>query len=496
MINHDEILSTKGICKYYPGVQALKDIDFNLYTGEVHVLLGENGAGKSTFTKILSGAVKSDSGSVYLKGQKINIHDCFHAQRLGISMVYQESHCLPLLTVGENIFGGHEIKGKNGKLIDWNKTFAASKQYLEMLGCSVDPRELVSKLNLAERRMVEFAKALSLKAKVIILDEPTASLTAKETEQLFRVIEKLKAQNVGIIYISHRLGEVNEIGDRVTIFRNGTKVDTLNVKNTSVDELIELMVGRQMKNIYPWQERKYGPIALKVNDISAAPYFKKVSFELHSGEILGVSGLKGSGKTELLKALFGDISITEGEVEIFGVKKTIHNPKDAIKNEMAFVPADRRNEGLNLNFDIIRNTTIASLKKFLKHGLLNQKMEIKVTENYKESLGIKTPSLTKMVKQLSGGNQQKVVLAKWLSSDSKIILFEEPTNGIDVGAKYEFHQLIVNLAQNGVAIILMSSDLPEVVGMSDRVMVMKDGNIAGVIERDRLTQEKILQLAT
>lgn len=489
------ILRAEGINKSYPGVQALKDVDFDLKTGEVHILLGENGAGKSTFTQTIAGAVTADSGKIILDGQEVTIRDCLHAQTLGISMVYQESHCLPLLTVAENIYGGHEILGKGGR-IDWAKTYSESKRYLEMLGCAVDPHALVSGLNLAERRMVEFAKALSLNSKVIILDEPTASLTAKETEQLFRVVRKLKEQNVGIIYISHRLGEVHEIGDRVTVFRNGQRVCTQNVKDVTVDQLIEQMIGRQMTNIYPWKERSYGGVALKADHISAGTYFEDVSFTLHEGEILGVSGLKGSGKAELLRALFGDLKITSGTLEIAGEPVKMTSPKVAIRHKIAYAPADRRKEGLNLNFDIIRNTTLASMKKFTKNGLLSDKLEEAAAQHYKDTLDIKTPSLKKMVGQLSGGNQQKVVLAKWLSSDARIIIFEEPTNGIDIGAKSEFHQLIADLAQQGVAVILMSSDLPELVGMSDRVIVLKEGRLVGTVEREDLTQERVLQMAT
>lgn len=490
------ILKADGINKAYPGVQALDQVDFELRAGEVHVLLGENGAGKSTFTQIISGAVSADSGTVFLDGREVKIKDCIHAQKLGIGMVYQESHCLPLLTVAENIYGGHEIKGKGLRGIDWKKTYSESKRYLSMLGCSVEPGELVSNLNLAERRMVEFAKALSQNARVIILDEPTASLTAKETEHLFQVIRKLKAQDVGIIYISHRLGEVQEIGDRVTVFRNGRRVDTLQVEETGIDRLIELMVGRQMESIYPWEARGYGHVILRAEGIGIPTLFEDISFELHEGEILGISGLKGSGKSELLRALFGDLRISRGNIEVSGEKTVIRSPRQAIRHRIAYVPADRRHEGLNLNFDIVKNTTIASMKKFTKFGLLNSRLEIEGAEKYKNSLSIKTPTIKKMVRQLSGGNQQKVVLAKWLSSDARIIIFEEPTNGIDVGAKFEFHQLIMDLAKNGTAVILMSSDLPELVGMSDSVIVLKEGRISGVLQREQMTQEKILQLAT
>lgn len=490
------ILKAAGISKAYPGVQALDDVDFELRAGEVHILLGENGAGKSTFTQVISGAVTADSGTVFLEGREVKIRDCIHAQKLGISMVYQESHCLPLLTAAENIFGGHEIKGKGLRVIDWKRTYSESRRYLEMLGCTVEPGELVSNLNLAERRMVEFAKALSLNARVIILDEPTASLTARETEHLFQVIRKLKEQEVGIIYISHRLGEVHEIGDRVTVFRNGRRVDTLPVKDTTVDRLIELMVGRQMESIYPWEKRDYGGVILKAAGIGIPAVFEDISFELHEGEILGISGLKGSGKSELLRAIFGDLRIRRGYMEVQGERTVMRSPGQAIRRKIAYVPADRRHEGLNLNFDIVKNTTIASMRKFARLGLLNSRQETKEAEKYKDRLSIRTPTVKKMVRQLSGGNQQKVVLAKWLSSEARIIIFEEPTNGIDVGAKFEFHQLIMNLAKNGAAVILMSSDLPELVGMSDRVIVLKEGRISGVLERGQMTQEKVLQLAT
>ncbi|MEY8522485.1 sugar ABC transporter ATP-binding protein [Lachnospiraceae bacterium 38-10] len=492
-----EILRTVGVSKEYPGVKALSNVDFDLLSGEVHILLGENGAGKSTFTQIVAGAVHNDNGEIYLDRKKVNIKSCLHAQELGVGMVFQESHLLPLLTVAENIFCGHEPlkKGEKGP-IDWNYMREKSAELLGKLGYTIDVNAKVGQLNLVERRMVEFAKALSQNCKVMILDEPTASLSAKETEQLFTVIRELKKQNVGIIYISHRLDEVKRIGDRVTVFRNGAKIKTLRVADTDTDELIELMVGRKMESIYPWEERQIGETVMKVEGFTHPKYFQNISFSLHRGEILGICGLKGSGKSEILRAIFGDLKISDGKMEIAGKMVTIHTPSQAIQNKMAYVPADRRREGLNLNFDIVKNTTIASMKKFTVWGLLSDKKELAAAQQYKEQLQIKTPTVKKMVRQLSGGNQQKVVLAKWLSSDAQIIIFEEPTNGIDVGAKFEFHQLIMELAKSGTAVILMSSDLPELVGMSDRVLVMKEGSIVGRLEHAELTQEKVLQYAT
>ena len=493
-----EILKAVGISKEYPGVKALQNVDFDLQKGEVHILLGENGAGKSTFTQIIAGAVINDGGEIYLDGQQVKIKNCLHAQQLGVEMVFQESHLLPLLSVTENIFCGHELykNGKSKGKLDWNAMKKKSRELLDRLSCSIDVNTKVGTLNLVERRMIEFAKALSQDCKVIILDEPTASLSAKETEQLFEVVRELKKQDVGIIYISHRLDEVKRIGDRVTVFRNGQKVKTLNVADTNTDELIELMVGRKMTNIYPWEMHETGSVIMEVENFTHPKYFKDISFTLRRGEILGICGLKGSGKSEILRALFGDLKISDGLMKIDGKEVKIHTPSAAIAHKMAYVPADRRREGLNLNFDIVKNTTIASMKKFTVCGLLNDKKELAAAEYYKEQLQIKTPTVKKMVKQLSGGNQQKVVLAKWLSSDAQIIIFEEPTNGIDVGAKFEVHQLIMNLAKQGVAIILMSSDLPELTGMSDRVLVMKDGQVVARMEHEELTQEKVLQCAT
>lgn len=492
-----EVLRTVGVSKEYPGVKALSNVDFDLLRGEVHILLGENGAGKSTFTQIVAGAVHNDGGEIYLEGNKVNMKNCLHAQELGVGMVFQESHLLPLLTVAENIFCGHEpLKKEKRGAVDWDYMRRRSRELLDKLGCTIDVNAKVEQLNLVERRMIEFAKALSQDCKVMILDEPTASLSAKETEQLFTVIRELKKQDVGIIYISHRLDEVKRIGDRVTVFRNGEKIRTLKVADTNTDELIELMVGRKMESIYPWEERKTGEVIMEVEGFTHPKYFQDISFTLHQGEILGICGLKGSGKSEILRAIFGDLKISGGKIRIGGKEVTLHTPSQAIQNKMAYVPADRRREGLNLNFDIIKNTTIASMKKFTTWGLLSDKKELAAAEQYKEQLQIKTPTVKKMVRQLSGGNQQKVVLAKWLSSDAQIIIFEEPTNGIDVGAKFEFHQLIMELAKAGTAVILMSSDLPELVGMSDRVLVMKEGSIVGRMEHAELTQEKVLQYAT
>lgn len=493
--SNKKILEVQGVSKEYPGVKALDNVDFDLFCGEVHVLIGENGAGKSTFTQILVGAVQKDEGHILVDGQTVDIPSPLAGKRLGISMVFQESHLAPFLSVAENIFLGDHATSKIIKRIKWKETNKRAQAVLQRLNCDINPKALAGSLSVAERRMVEIAKAISTQAKIVILDEPTASLNAKETEALFNVIKSLKSEGVGVIYISHRLGEIEQIGDRVTVFRDGRRIDTLMAKEASVNQLIEMMVGRAVESSYPWEAREHGEVMLAVESICSKS-FKDISFELRVGEILGLSGLEGSGNAEVVRALFGDIVLTSGRILVEGSPCKFRIPRDAVRQGIAYIPSDRRREGFNINMDIVKNTTLASLRQFLKGFLLSGKKELAAAAEYKEKLNIITPTLSKMVYQLSGGNQQKVVLAKWLCSKAKIIIFHEPTHGIDVGVKYEFHQLITTLAKSGTAVILLSSDLPEIIGMSDRILIMRSGEIVAEFSHEEATQEAILSYST
>lgn len=494
--NGDKILKVIGISKEYPGVKALENVDFDLERGEVHVLIGENGAGKSTFTQILVGAVRKDSGQIYIEGKEVDILNPIVGKKLGVSMVFQESHLAQFLSVAENIYMGGLKKDKITRKVKWKEMNRNATEILHRLKCdNIDPKAKAGTLTVAERRMVEIAKAISHKSKIVILDEPTASLNARETEALFDVIRQLKIEGVGIIYISHRLMEIEMIGDRVTVLRDGKKIDTVDMKDVTVNQLIEKMVGKAILSTYPWEKRPYGGVVLKVEGLTSKD-FKDISFELHEGEILGLSGLEGSGNAEVAKAIFGDMRITQGKISVNGKQKKFRIPRDAVKCGIAYIPSDRRHEGFNANMNIVKNITIATLKKFLTGFLLNSKRELAAAKEYKEKLNIITPTLMKMVSQLSGGNQQKVVLGKWLCSNAKIIIFHDPTHGIDVGVKYEFHQLISDLAKKGTAILLLSSDLPEIIGMSDRILVMKNGQIVSEFDHDKATQELILSYST
>lgn len=491
------LLQVENIVKDFPGVRALDKVSFDLMRGEVHVLVGENGAGKSTLIKILAGAYPLDKGEIYINGKEVHHMTPGRARELGISVIYQEFNLVPYLSVAENIFLGREptIKSMGVKIINWKKMYKEAQRLLEKLLSTINPKTIVQDLSVAEQQVVEIAKALSTKSQIIVMDEPTAALNSQEVGQLFKIIKQLRQQGVGIIYISHRLEEATKIGDWVTVFRNGQWVDTLPVKGTKIDTLIQMMVGRQIKVKFPWKEGKIEEEVLSVEKLTRGDILYDINFVLHKGEILGIAGLIGSGKSEIAQAIFGACPVDNGVIKIRKKEKIIRSPNDAIKQGLGFLPSDRRREGLNLISTVTQNITIASLHRFIKKGLLQLKEELKAAREYKEKLEIKTPSLEKEVMYLSGGNQQRVVLAKWLSSQAKIIIFDEPTRGIDVGVKFEIYQLIINLAKQGSAIIIISSELPELLGMCDRILVMRKGRITAEFSRDEATQENILRYA-
>ncbi len=475
-------------------MQALNNVDFSVLRGETHILLGENGAGKSTLVKILSGAYHKDAGEIFFDGEQIEISTPLDAQRKGISIIYQEFNLIPGLSVAENIFLGREpVKGN--KLINWRVLNEDAKAILDKLHADVSPTALVATLSVAEQQLVEIAKALSFGAKLIIMDEPSATLTPAEIDRLFAVIRDLKRAGVSIIYISHHLDEIFEIGDRVTVLRDGELVATDDIKNVTKDMIIRWMVGRDLTNTYPPRTTTPGEVVLEVQNLSRRGELHDISFHLRRGEILGIAGLVGSGRTELVRALYGADPIDRGEIKLHGRTLAIKTPKESIKNGIGFLPEDRKQEGLVLEQSVKNNVTLANLVKVVKNGIISGSAEKAAVDEYVRNLGIRTVNQQVLIKNLSGGNQQKVVLAKWLFTDSDILIFDEPTRGIDVGAKYEIYQLMNRLTEQGKSVIMVSSELPEIIGMSDRVLVLHNGRITGEYTRDQFDQELIMKNA-
>ncbi|MDO5541221.1 MAG: sugar ABC transporter ATP-binding protein [Eubacteriales bacterium] len=492
-MSESKILEFKNINKSFSGVQALKDVSFSVNKGEVHALLGENGAGKSTLMKILSGAYTKDSGEVIFGGEVCNFKETNDSEEKGISIIYQELNLIPEMSIAENIYLHRQPM--KGRFIDWNKMYQDAVKVLEKVGLNCDPRQSIKRLSVAQQQMVEIAKSLTKDLRLLIMDEPTSSLTDGETRKLFEVIADLKKQGITIIYISHRMEEIFEICDSYTIMRDGTFIISGATKDTDMDTMIRHMVGREMSQVFPKHEFCVGDVILKGEHISNGKEVKDVSFELRKGEILGFSGLVGAGRTETFKALFGYDKDKKGSVYVNGKEVTIRSPKDAIKYGIGYVPEDRRNEGLVTELPVVDNTIMAKMEKAMTHGLYNAKKAGEICKYYIDSLYIKTPSQKKKARLLSGGNQQKVVLSKWLNCDSDILILDEPTRGIDVNAKREIYQMIVDLVEAGKSVVLISSELPEIIGLCNRVYVMYEGEITGMLQQDELTQEKIMYYA-
>ncbi len=492
----EPLLKMQGVSKHFPGVLARSNISFDLFPGEVHCLIGENGAGKSTLIKILSGVYTKDTGEIFIEGRPIEIDSPRKAQNYGIATIYQEFNLIPYLTVAENIFLGHElVKGYLGR-INWKQLYKKAAKVLNQAGVKISPKVKVSSLSVAQQQMVEIAKALSMGGKIIVMDEPTSALTDMEIHELFRVIRTLKNRGTGIIYISHRLEELFEIADRITVLRDGEHMATFDdVKAVSLDEIITLMVGRKLKEQIPKVKYPKGKEILKVQSLNRKGVLEDISFTLYEGEVLGFAGLVGSGRTELMRAIFGADSINSGTIYLDGRRIENHSPVDAVKNGIGLLTEDRKNQGLVLSLSIITNTTLAKLDRISNPFRINKRKELKVVDELIKDLRIKTPGSFQLIKFLSGGNQQKVVLAKWLFTQSRVLIFDEPTRGIDVGAKLEIYQLINNLVAKGVGIIIVSSELPEILGISDRIIVMRDGHIIGGLSSEEADQEIILRLA-
>ncbi len=490
------VLEMQSISKTYPGVTALSAVDFSVMPGEVHALVGENGAGKSTLMKILAGADAKDAGRIVIDGAEVHIDSPQEAMRLGVSIIYQEFNLVPYMNAAENIFLGREPASAVPGVIDFGKMYADAEAIIAELGVALDVRASINTLSVAQQQMVEIAKATSRKSRIIAMDEPSATLTEHELENLFALIRRLKAEGVSIIYISHRLEEIFEIADRVTVLRDGELVATKNVADTDRDGIIKMMVGRELKEIIPKAETEQGDIALEVKGLNRAGALRDISFEVRRGEILGLAGLVGAGRTEVARAIFGADPIDSGEIRVNGKAVKIRSPRHAISLGIGLVTEDRKALGLVLGMAVRENISLANLGILSRLGFVSRRREREVARKYVEDMMIKTPSVEQAVQNLSGGNQQKVVLAKWLFTESKVLIFDEPTRGIDVGAKTEIYQLMNRLAASGVAIIMISSELPEILGMSDRILVMHEGEIAGELSRDEATQERIMQLAT
>ena len=488
----DIILEIKNLSKSFSGVQVLHRINLEVIKGEVHVIVGENGAGKSTLMKIISGVHQKDEGELLFEGKPVKLMGIKHAQALGISIIHQEFNLLPNRTIGQNIFLGREpIKNKFLHTINNDVISKRSKELLGFLGVSLDPKLMVSSLGIAQQQMVEVAKALSYDSKVLIMDEPTATLTKNEITKLFETIHKLKSEGVSIIYISHRLEELKEIADRISVLRDGKLVGTLEAGEATTDKIIKMMVGREIKNQYHREYCTPGEEVLRVEHLSSYR-FKDISLSVRKGEIVGLAGLVGAGRTEVIKAIFGYDPFEKGTVHIFGTAYKKLNTSVATRIKVGLVPEDRKEEGLIIEMPIRENIVHASLKMLSRHGIINRKTEARAAEKYKSELNIVTSSLNKVVKFLSGGNQQKVVVGKWLCAECDLILFDEPTRGIDVGAREEIYEIMNELVKQGKAILMISSDMPELIGMCDRIYVMKNGMLTAEFSMQEATQEKIL----
>lgn len=495
MNSDDYLLEMNNISKHFPGVQALDGVSFKLKKGQVFAIVGENGAGKSTLIKILSGSYTNDHGEIKIEGKKINIRNPFHAMQLGINTIYQETSLVPEITVAENIFLGRQPM-KGGKL-RWKQMFDEAQKVLDDLSINLNPKSIVSNLSVAQQQLIEIAKAFSREAKIIIMDEPTSAITVDDTENLFNIIRGIVKKDTSVIYISHRLKEIFQIAEMVTVLRDGKTVTTMKVSDTSESDIVKYMIGRDIGDIFG--EKSYSAteeIILDVKNISRIGYFRDISFNLKKGEILGFAGLVGAGRSEIVRSIFGLDKLDGGEIFVAGQKVNIKNSTDGINRGIAFVSEDRRIESIIQGFTVRENITILLLKEVLsKVGLINAKKEAKLATKYVEEFSIKTPSIEQLVMNLSGGNQQKVALAKCLSTSPRILILDEPTKGIDVGAKKEIHTLIKELAKSGMGVIVVSSELPEIIGMCHRVLVIREGKLIKQFGKDELNEEVLMHAA-
>ena len=494
----ETFLQMKHITKRFPGVLALNDVQFTLRRGEVHALLGENGAGKSTLMKILSGVYQPDEGEIIFEDKPVSFSDPLSAQNVGITIIHQEFNLFPELTVEENIFIGREFCKKNRWRLDEKQQRQATIEILQKLNLAIKPDTLVADLTVAQQQMVEIAKAISVNARILIMDEPTAALTETEIESLFRVTRLLKEQGTGIVYISHRLEELALIADRATVMRDGQYISTVDYECVKISDLIAMMVGRDLGNIYPRREALQQRIpVLEVNGLTRKGVLNDINFTLYRGEILGFAGLMGAGRTELARAIFGADSIDSGTLKLNGKETVIKDISDASQQGISYLTEDRKKEGLALNLSVERNIMLGNYPEYSdRFGNIDSRRCQQTSEEQVKALRIKTPNLEQAALNLSGGNQQKIIIARWVCKDTDILIFDEPTRGIDVGAKLEIYELMNRLVAKGKSIIMISSELPEVLGMCDRILVMRSGRITGELSAKEATQEKIMQYAT
>lgn len=491
-----QLLEMKGIDKSFSEVKVLQQAQFSLESGELHALMGENGAGKSTLMKILNGIYMRDGGTVKVKGVEQSLSSPSAALQLGIVMIHQELNLIPHLTVMENIFLGREFTFGPTKLIDWRKMKRESTRFLSQLGLAIEPDTIVGELSVGQQQMVEIAKALSMNTEILVLDEPTAALTDKEIDALFDVIASLKKRGVGMIYISHRMEEIFRMCDRITVMRDGRYVGTERVQETNMDQIVKMMVGREIKDRFPKVDIKFGEEKLKVEGLSQKGILHDISFSVRAGEIVGLAGLMGAGRTELAKALFGVSKVDRGTISVGGKPITLRKPIDAIHAGIALVTEDRKDEGLLLPMSVSDNLSMTNLTTVSNLGFLSGAKEKQLSDKMMKQLLIKASSGAQPVGSLSGGNQQKVVIGKWLATNPQVFILDEPTRGVDIGAKKEIYDLMNKLASEGVAILMISSELPEVLGMSDRILVMHEGKISGHFTQKEATQENIMMCAT
>lgn len=489
------ILELKGITKIFPGVKALDRVSFQLKAGEIHALMGENGAGKSTFIKVITGVHRAEEGEMYLDGRRVDFRSPLDAQNAGIAAIYQHVTSYPHLTVAENIFMGHEIR-KHG-IMQWKKMNEAAGALLRQLDADFQPTARMGALSVAQQQMVEIAKALSTNARIIIMDEPTAALTKNESEELYRITEKLRDDGKSVIFISHRLEDMYRLASRVTVFRDAQYIGTYNVAEIQPPELIKAMVGREVSDLFPKPEVKPGEEVLRVENLSRTGFFRDISFRVRAGEIVGLTGLVGAGRTEVVQTIFGVEHYDAGKVFVDGKEVHIRRPQDAMRLGIGLLTEDRQNQGLILDWGIGRNITLPELgAKFSKKGgITSETIENQAAKELAEEIDVKAVTVFDPASSLSGGNQQKVVVAKALASDLKLLIMDEPTKGVDVGAKAAIYQIMGELAQKGMAIVMISSEMPELLGMSDRIYVMCDGRVTGELSRTEATQEKILELS-
>ncbi len=489
----DKILELRGITKIFPGVKALDRVQFDLRPGEIHALMGENGAGKSTFIKVIMGVHQAEEGEMFLNGQPVHFKNTRDAQKAGIAAIYQHVTAYPHLSVAENIFTGH-LKRKYG-VVQWKQMYEEADALLKELNANFDSKALMGSLSVAQQQMVEIAKALSLHAKIIIMDEPTAALTKRESEELYRIARKLRDEGVSIIFISHRFEDMYALATRVTVFRDAKYIGTYDVDGITNADLIKAMVGREISDLFPKPEVQIGEEILRVENLSRTGYFKDVSFHVNKGEILGLTGLVGARRTEVVQTIFGAEKKNSGKIFLEGKEVKVRRPSDAMKLGIGLLPENRQIEGLILDWGIGRNITLTELGNYTRFLFLNEKKENQASKVLAEQVDTKAVTVFDKASSLSGGNQQKVVVAKALGSDFKVLILDEPTKGVDVGAKAAIYEIMGELAQQGYAIIMISSEMPEILGMCDRIMVMCEGRVSGELSRAEATQEKILELA-